>query len=816
MSTVKPIPTITVSDPIDSDWIRFTPGYGREVALSQQSGQTTKGGPGSGFHGHAGRPGKVGGSAGGKKLTFPEYVDQKIDHIFNDPIIAEAKAAGFPVYRDYADIPEPTGDTLRLYHGTMSRNLASIAEHGLLSQREQVRRGISKFPEESATQWVLLTPTKQGTAEDVRFHGDSIVIADVPKSMVEGQTGREVGLKEIPRKFIKGVYIPFHGMPKEGFSASALGLPAGQWNEAMTLLEGWHKEYDERFKGGPGSGNFAHAGRPGKIGGSAAGQAMDGEVTPEKLESAFESLYPDKASPGEEYQYSWLSPSGKLLALREDHQASARDIMHSLTGQTYRPDQVYDLVEDLVGKYGFVRVSIQPDSYVNFSSPIKPTVKQISVIRKLHKQGLEDAEFVMDFPQSGHDPVWNWEDFTKMVVNAYKGGKGSGNFAHAGRPGHVGGSAPQSGEGSPSFDPTLPSDYHALIERFAPNHGLSGMINDPAEYKRLYKLVDAHVFPYLDRVGIRVTRHQLEKPFSDALNQVWAEKGDHYIGPETEILLAIEREMRHEHDFRVRQAVCLGEIEPEEADEYSYEAAHPNGVWRLLPAETFHATVNSAAVKAQGLKSRRERGSSGGEGLGGGEDEVVCLTDRADYAKTIERGLHEMSLCARGTLNVRKMVDLAQSGAGGVGHDWSGRLQSFIKTIEGKDDLQEFIDIDEGHGIKHDTWHILGDKEPDRPYTQEEIMEKRFSILKSFMAARGAEGGFTNPMFMFNDWKATAALDPAQFKVHVYAPANPKVKGAYLGPAEGEYRIVGGKAVKFKRAIDFFKPDDLKAIFGEL
>ena len=93
-------------------------------------------------------------------------------------------------------------------------------------------------------------------------------------------------------------------------------------------------------------------------------------------------------------------------------------------------------------------------------------------------------------------------------------------------------------------------------------------------------------------------------------------------------------------------------------------------------------------------------------------------------------------------------------------------------------------------------------------------MENRFNILKSFQAARGAEGGFENPMFMFNDWKKTAALDPKEFKTHVYKPANPRVKGTYLGPAEGEYRIVGGKAVKLKRVIDFFGPDDLDEIFG--
>lgn len=840
-----------------------------------------KGGPGSGNIGHAGRPGHRGGSApqGAKKArTFVEYMGDVLDEQENGPVIERARQAGFKVFRSYDDLPPtPTGST-RIYHGTMSTNLASIHKLGLVNQRDLALQKIIKLDPESATPWVLFTSQPQGTGEEARFHGDSIVVVDQPASeMPKEGGGSELAFKKVPTSRIVGVYVPKIGIPEQGVSPRTFGLK--DWKEFTAFIDRHHAAWLEKYgiseKGGDGSGNFQHAGRPGHVGGSAPqdvpgvgpvyhpdfrvddiltmrspftgdetkvsyrGREGDKAVvynpktgfqssvplewlsnpisslTPEKIENTFLKLYPETGE-GEAYQYSWIAPSGKLLGLGVDHQDSARNVMQALTGQNYRPEQVYDLVEDLIGKSGFVRVSIQPDSYVAFSAPVKPTAKQLYVIRKLRKMGGEDTEFTVDFPQSDHDPVWNWEDFSQMMADAYKGGKGSGNWSHAGRPGKRGGSQPtKSGEGSQ--DLSIPSDYRALLARFAPGVSMEHRADDmdPAYYQDMARKIRSQVKPFLAKSGLAFTRNQMEENISKAINQLWGEKGETYIGPETEAVLAIDREMRHEYDYLVKRAVTIGEIEPEAAEALSYEAAHPNGIWKPLPAETFHATVNSAAVKALGLKSRRERESSGGEGLGGGEDDVVCLTDRAEYAKTIERGLHEMSLCARGDLNVRKMYDLAVSGAGGVGHRWNDTLMRFSGSIFGtRATIEDLIAIDEGKAIKRDTWHIF-DKEPDRPYTQDEIMQNRMSFLKTYMAARSDSGGFENPMFMFNDWKATAALDPAQFKVHVYKPANPKVKGAYLGPAEGEYRITGGDAVKLKRVIDFFKPDDLKAIYGE-
>lgn len=446
---------------------------------------------------------------------------------------------------------------------------------------------------------------------------------------------------------------------------------------------------------------------------------------------------------------------------------------------------------------------------------IKFTPEHESEVRVAHNVGKS----FKDIPPVKNVKTFN--PFLKAFVKTLKGGPGSGNHGHAGRPGKVGGSAPSKGGAGKSLDLYgLNGNYQGYIDYYSP--GLPPVrkqgIQDEeffAQYREYRSVLRKRVNEILDKNGLTLTTADFRAEESKYLEEFSKGKGDEkWLTPEVDAIMEIEKMFRHEYEFRVKAAISRGDIEVEEGARLAgTEAEHPNYAdWKLLPEESYHATVNSKAVQAQGLKSRKERGISGGEGLGGGEDETISLTDRQDYARTIERGLHEMSLAARGTLTVRKMFELAEQGAGGVGHDWSSRLGTFTKSIIGIDDRDKLIEIDEGKGIKHE-WSVFNSI-PDRPYTQDEIMGNRMQILKSYMAARSDQGGFENPMFMFNDWKKTAALDPAQFKVHVYKPANPRAKGTYLGPAEGEYRIVGGDAVKFVKAIDFFGPDDLDEIFG--
>jgi hypothetical protein len=217
-----------------------------------------------------------------------------------------------------------------------------------------------------------------------------------------------------------------------------------------------------------------------------------------------------------------------------------------------------------------------------------------------------------------------------------KGGAGSGNFGHAGRPGEVGGSAPKDGI------------------RTGTGGGDGGKTDDPlnlfggGDRKRIYKNVSSFLDKHPD-----ITISDIDTIMNNGiklLKEKYPDENTMLDSDEMGDLWNIRHILRDEFEFRIRRDISSGKMTVEEAIEKGGEfAVETNGSeWRPLPETLWHTTTNIDGIELEGLKSRYERGITTGLGLGGGEDDVICLTDREDYAKTIERSLHEMHMIHNG------------------------------------------------------------------------------------------------------------------------------------------------------------------------
>lgn len=204
-----------------------------------------------------------------------------------------------------------------------------------------------------------------------------------------------------------------------------------------------------RTLGGPGSGNFGHAGRPGKVGGSG-----DGHAELDKLQIEHGDIIPHNAL------FSKYDMDHEAVAVFD-----AIDTSQPGVPETLNLDDL-TVVQDEVGAEG-----LRHYLYGTGRSKGNPIVLRLSGKNYLmdghHRVGamllegkkaakfeVYDANTLLGLEESGASDYFSPRAYESEVelkgesqLGAYNfenkslGGPGSGNFGHAGRPGHVGGSA---------------------------------------------------------------------------------------------------------------------------------------------------------------------------------------------------------------------------------------------------------------------------------------------------------------------------------------------------------------------------------------
>lgn len=245
------------------------PQYAEVIVLG--SAVVEKGGAGSGNFGHAGRPGKVGGSA-------QSSIDRTAHIEYSNALSAEEKR----VVRRYTG-----GDYtymnrhMRTGHSTSDsikqkiHILNNVIEHAPpFTQPIVLHRSTSQ----DISNWEIggvieskgftstsLKQSNRGTQTYDRSHYFRISMPIGSKGLFVSTIGGHASEQEVilqPAQYKVTDIQPFNA------HASIVDL---EWVGALSILK------EHTFKGGPGSGNFGHVGRPGKVGGSGSSHYLPPE-----------------------------------------------------------------------------------------------------------------------------------------------------------------------------------------------------------------------------------------------------------------------------------------------------------------------------------------------------------------------------------------------------------------------------------------------------------------------------------------------------------------------------------------------------------
>ena len=198
--------------------------------------------------------------------------------------------------------------------------------------------------------------------------------------------------------------------------------------------------------GGKGSGNFGHSGRPGEVGGSGKGSGgsntknIDDEI--EKTKKAIEGLGEFLGS---------IPPSGILSSEMEGIEKASKELekarkkLEKLEKEKKGSGKKQSGEISLKGKSLYEKVHmIEPGDEVH----ITPKDNLPNFDRKIKVDYIQDGTIHYGSSETSDGytyPAWAIKDITKIIRKKkneveLNGGKGSGNFGHAGRPGEVGGS----------------------------------------------------------------------------------------------------------------------------------------------------------------------------------------------------------------------------------------------------------------------------------------------------------------------------------------------------------------------------------------
>lgn len=265
-----------------------------------------------------------------------------------------------------------------------------------------------------------------------------VTINDIAK--IEGYATYPEGNKH----FMPGNYLTVEEManrtPKPPTQPAPVPGGKGPQNTPGDTLE-------EQQRGGPGSGNFGHAGRPGKVGGSAK------ESEPEPVQPKKKGTFSEEGDPiadmGIGYDKKAEEVGKKLLKEREELKKqwleAQKEVDDFGSKQTY---MTYDEKENYLKK-----LTDKADKLYDEYKAKGPEIWDY--LDKMKNNGkIEELKSVIKTVKPETQKQIYMEEFLGTLKKDYqsphpdtveRGGPGSGNFGHAGRPGKVGGSASKDG-----------------------------------------------------------------------------------------------------------------------------------------------------------------------------------------------------------------------------------------------------------------------------------------------------------------------------------------------------------------------------------
>lgn len=457
-----------------------------------------KGGPGSGHHGHAGRPGEVGGSLPGTiSIDGPGMVTVHEDaRAWADSLTGQQVAA----IRRYQRLDEWTPELTQL-----AKDAPAVS--GTFYRGEPMPRGFRADPDFAErllrpgdtmvlSEPMALTPefstaSEFGASTAIGYRvslnrADSVLPVAALGASVQGGDftfashllEREFTLAPGTEVHVRSVTVNHSRLPSS--VASALGgLPSAprvhwfdsgqlrRWLDAEPRI--WVElEVGEISKGGPGSGHRGHAGRPGKVGGSAPGGSPL-------------TMY---HGTGKGFVKSILSNGLKRGSAWKGRKPSVYFTNTESAAQQYGEM----LSSDAKGSFAVIEFRMPESAF----GDAKRDDLDMSNLRHLLR-GADAWRIEQDIPAEwirkvtvyhkpedalpGEYEVLDEIDVKERDVTMYavalleaeisKGGPGSGHHGHLGRPGKVGGSLPAgAGDGGPASGEVEGSRFESRVEGY--------------------------------------------------------------------------------------------------------------------------------------------------------------------------------------------------------------------------------------------------------------------------------------------------------------------------------------------------------------
>lgn len=293
--------------------------------------------------------------------------------------------------------------------------------------------------------------------------------------------------------------------------------------------------------GGIGSGFHGHSGIDGYHGGSAPKNGFGNKprpTTPEEKRSAEGKRYEKKYN---------MTTADAIKIMRQDN--------NRLSGKKDDPK-----ISERIKKNNTIisRLKKSGGSVSSLPSYVHDLVRKMANTKHTEKD-IETEQEEKEAPRVAWSDFMGWVIPQPTPMSAEKGGPGSGNFGHSGRPGHVGGSAGGGGKssGKPAFDPHgltqsrsavipkktggfggntpegLPKGYEKMSpeefhESYTKMHGITSAPERQREPLDSYKkrIVKLHTGTtdedYYEAVGVKLTDGRESNPNREGVREGWS------------------------------------------------------------------------------------------------------------------------------------------------------------------------------------------------------------------------------------------------------------------------------------------------------
>jgi hypothetical protein len=264
-------------------------------------------------------------------------------------------------------------------------------------------------------------------------------------------------------------------------------------------------------------------------------------------------------------------------------------------------------------------------------------------------------------------------------------------------------------------------------------------------------------------------------------------------------------------EFAHRRLVARGLVSPDDK-RLAFSARRPqgSGEWVPLPETLYHVTTAADAVRDDKLRSRFELNLVATKGLGGGEDDTISFTADLDVARDIDRGLHEASAVARGDFTTEDMVRWAVEGKDAP-KPYLGFLYAVLSSRTVSD--EEIAEIDARVAADPSDMPENVRKMMDFHIDKGSDPKESWNFYRSIWAtSRQHEGGPSYPLFWGVDFEALANADPSQFSILEFTPTEGSM-GYQMG-ALGEWRTVGGDTVELMGSHETLTAEEEEEYFG--